>query len=222
MGDLTLALAVAGAGAAALLAAPFLAALTISVPNRDIRAWWQVRPLGGARWAATAAIAVVFAALAGAAAGWTGAWPAYLALALAGTVLSIVDVEHHRLPDRMIGSAAVAAVTVFLLVAACEDHWSALGRGVAAAALVLVVLSAVVLISPRGVGFGDAKLGALVAGCLGWRSWSAVADGLALGILAAGRAAVALLAARRTDRATHIPLGPFLLAGALVITALPQ
>ena len=104
MSDPTVALAVGGIGAAiALLASPYLAALTVSAPERGVAAWWRVRPLGGMRCAATAAIAVAFAALAGAAAGWTGAWPAYLVLALAGAALSVVDVEHHRLPDRLLG-----------------------------------------------------------------------------------------------------------------------
>lgn len=205
-----------------MVASPYLAALTLSVPDRGNATWWRPCASSRARRSLAAVVAVVFAALSGAASGWTAAWPAYLVLALAGVVLAIVDVEHHRLPDRMLVCAAVAAAAVFLLVAALEDRWGALGRAVAAGALVLVLLSAVVLISPRGLGLGDAKLGALVAGCLAWRSWAAVVDGLALGIIAAGVTAAALLVARRTHGATHIALGPFLLAGALVIAALPQ
>ena len=85
-----------------------------------------------------------------------------------------------------------------------------------------VVLTALVLISPRGLGFGDAKLAALLAGCLAWRSWRAVLDGFALGIVLAGIAAVVLVVLGRDDRSSHLPLGPFLVAAALVIVAVPR
>ncbi len=206
----------------ALVVSVYLAGLTVSVPDRANTHWWHPRVPGRARWASTAAIAVVLAALGSAAADWTSAWPAYLGLALAGSVLVVVDVEHHRLPDRMILSAAAAVAVVFFLVASLDGQWTALGRAAAAAAVVFALLGAVVLIFPRGLGFGDAKLAGLVTGCLAWRSWRAVLDGLALGILAAGVVAVVLLVVSRAHARTHIPLGPFLLAGALVITALPR
>lgn len=222
MGETTVAVAVAGAGAVtALLASPYLAALTISVPDRDAAAWWRVRPRGGVRCAVTAVIAIAFAAMAGAAAGWTGAWPAYLVFALAGAVLSVVDVEHHRLPDRLLRPAAVVAALVFTVVAAVGSDWRQLARAALAAAAVFAVLSVSVLIAPAGLGFGDVKLAAVVAGCLGWRSWRAAGGGFLLAVLLAGAAAVVLLVARRGGVKTHIPLGPFLIVAALIMAAIP-
>ena len=223
MSDPTVALAVGGIGAAiALLASPYLAALTVSAPERGVAAWWRVRPLGGMRCAATAAIAVAFAALAGAAAGWTGAWPAYLVLALAGAALSVVDVEHHRLPDRLLGPTAVLAAVVFAVVAGAQSHWHPLVRAVVAAAATFAALVVVVMIAPAGLGFGDAKLAALVAGCLAWRSWRAVEAGLILAVVLAGATAVALLVVRRGRLRSYLPLGPFLLAATLIVVAAPM
>ena len=94
----------------ALVASPYLAGLTVSVADRANARWWHLCPASRARWAITAAVVAVLAALGGAASQWTVAWPAYLMLALAGSVLAVVDVEHHRLPDRLIVCAAVALV----------------------------------------------------------------------------------------------------------------
>lgn len=141
MDDLAATAVVTGAAGAALVASPYLAALTLSVPDHANATWGRPCTSSRAQRALAAAVAVVFAALGGAASGWTAARPANLVLALAGVVLAIVDVEHHRLPDRMIFCAAVAAASVFLLVAALEDRWAALGRAATAAALALVLLS---------------------------------------------------------------------------------
>lgn len=207
--------------AAALLASPYLSGLTLSVPDRGSVQWWRPQASSSTRRVVTAAVAAVFAAMSGSAARWTVAWPAYLALALAGVVLAIIDTEHHRLPDRMIVPAAGAAAAVFVVVAALDDRWAALGRTGTAAGVVFVALAALALISPRGVGFGDVKLAALLAGCLAWRSWRTVGDGLGIGILAAGIGAVVLMVAGRANRRSHIPLGPFLITAALLAVAVP-
>lgn len=223
MSDLVPALAASGGSAvAALLVSPYLAGFTISVPERAVGQWWRARPSGGARWAVTAAVAAVFAALAGAAAGWTAAWPAYLALALGGAVLALVDVEHHRLPDRILAPVGLVAAVVFALVAGIDSRWHELGRAALAAAAIFAVLTAVVLVAPAGLGFGDVKLAAVVAGCLAWRSWRAVGAGLLLGVLLAGVAAVVVVIARRGGARSYIPLGPFLVAAALIVAATPR
>lgn len=223
MADLVPALTAGGGSAlAALLVSPYLAGFTISVPDRGTGQWWRARPRGGARCAGTAAVAVVFAALAGASAGWTGAWPAYLALGLGGAVLAVVDVEHHRLPDRLLAPMGLVAAVVFVLVAGVGSHWPAFARAALAAAAVFAVLTVVVLIAPAGLGFGDVKLAAVVAGCLAWRSWRAVSDGLLLAVVLAGVAAVVLLIVRRAGVRSYIPLGPFLVAAALIVAAAPR
>jgi leader peptidase (prepilin peptidase) / N-methyltransferase len=92
-------------------------------------------------------------------------------------------------------------------VAVVDWQWGVLGRSAAGAAVVFVVGTAVVLIAPRGLGFGDAKLAALLAGCLAWRSWRAVLDGFALGVALAGVAVLVLVVLGRADRSSRIPLG---------------
>lgn len=116
----------------------------------------------------------------------------------------------------------LVAAVVFVLVAGVGSHWPAFARAALAAAAVFAVLTVVVLIAPAGLGFGDVKLAAVVAGCLAWWSWRAVSDGLLLAVVLAGVAAVVLLIVRRAGVRSYIPLGPFLVAAALIVAAAPR
>lgn len=212
-------IAAAAAGGVALLASPYLASLTVTAPDRSVTAWWQPRTYSRSRYAVTAAAAVVLAALAGAAAGLGAAWPAYLALALTGAPLAVVDAEHHRLPNRLMYVAGIAGVALLALAAVIEHRWDRFGRVALAAAVVFALFYLLALASPRSIGLGDVKLAALLAGYLAWYGWLTVFAGLAGGFLAAGIAALILLALGRADRSSHIPMGPFLIAAAVLATA---
>lgn len=209
-------IAAAAAGGVALLASPYLASLTVTAPDRAITAWWQPRPYSRSQYVVTAAAAVVFAALAGAAAGLGAAWPAYLALALTGAPLAVADAEHHRLPNRLMYVSGIAGVVLLALAAAIEHRWDRFGRVALAAAVVFALFYLLALASPCSIGLGDVKLAALLAGYLAWYGWLAVFAGLAGGFLAAGIAVLILLALGRAVRSSHIPMGPFLIAAALL------
>src|SRR5664279_446116 len=117
-------IAVAAAAGTALLASPYLASLTVTAPDREVTAWWQPRTTySWTRFIVTAAAAVMLAALAGAAVGLGAAWPAYLALALTGATLAVVDAEHHRLPNRLLTLVAVVGVVLLALAAGIEHRW---------------------------------------------------------------------------------------------------
>ncbi len=84
----------------------------------------------------------------------------------------------------------------------------------AAALLLLGVRALYKLVRGRpGMGLGDVKLLAMIAAFLGF-SPSILA--LFLGVIAGGIYAVALLAARRADGRSRVPLGSFLAAGGLL------
>jgi leader peptidase (prepilin peptidase)/N-methyltransferase len=212
--------ATCAAAATALLASPYLAGLTVSAPDRDNRTWWQPRRTSTMRVGVTAVAAGTLAALGGVATGWTAIWPAYLMLSLLGVVLAIVDVEHHRLPDRLILIAAGAGALLSLVAALGDGSWNRVGRAGLAAAVVFALFYVMALVSPRGVGLGDVKLAAMLAGYLAWFSWSHVVTGLASGFLASGVAGIALLATGHANRGTRIPLGPFLIGAALLAAAI--
>ena len=77
-----------------------------------------------------------------------------------------------------------------------------------------------VLIYPAGLGGGDVKLSGLLGLYLGWLGPGPLAAGLFLGYALAAAAGLALIAAKRATRRSHLAFGPFLLAGALAAVLL--
>ena len=207
------------AALACLALSPYSARLTRTVPDRENHRWYVgARPTRSVL-ASTAAVSALLGLLAGAAGRWSAVLPAYVALAAVAVVLVVVDVEHHRLPNRLLCPAAVAAVVLLAVAAASRHDWLAFFRAVEAAGVVYVVFFVLALISPRSLGMGDVRLAALLGAYLGFRSWPLVYLGLLAGFVLAAVVAVVLLAGRRATRATALPFGPALIVGALLVLA---
>jgi leader peptidase (prepilin peptidase)/N-methyltransferase len=213
-------LAAAGlAAAVCVVASPYLARLTLSVPDREERRWWRGRPASRERVAALAGCGLVFGALAGAAARWSALLPALTWLALLTAPLAVIDVELHRLPDRLVFTADAGAAVLLVLAAGVRHHWYPLLRAGEGAAAVFAVLFLLCLASPKAFGYGDVKLGGLLGGYLGWYGWLHVYYGIFAGFALGAVVGLALIAARRAGLKTHLPFGPSMILGALVVLA---
>jgi leader peptidase (prepilin peptidase) / N-methyltransferase len=185
----------------------------------------RVCPLGpadapaGTATAATTAVTVTTGAVACAAlAAATGPRPelvVWLLLVPVAVLLAAVDGAVRRLPDPL--TLPLAAATPLLLGAAAlvpghDGSWvTALLGGLALGAGYFVLL----LINPRGLGFGDVKL-ALPLGCaLGWYGWPVLFAGTFAGFLLGALYGMGLMVLRRAGRKTAIPFGPFMIVGTL-------
>ena len=159
---------------------------------------------------AVTASALVYARL-----GWTAPLPAACCLCAAGPPLAAADLAEHRLPDRL--TLPAVAVTAVLLIAASWqlDDFAALARAAIPAAAAAVYFLALALIT-RQIGGGDIKLAALTSMLPGWLGWNHFVLALLSGLLLAALTAGALMTTRRISRHDPVPLGPFLLAGALI------
>jgi leader peptidase (prepilin peptidase) / N-methyltransferase len=194
-------------GAACLVASPFLARLAATAqPPRP--------PL-----AATALVGTVLGVLAGHAAGWSAALPAFVALALLATPLLLIDAWQHRLPDRLVLPGAGCALALLALAATVRGDWAGLVRAVAAAGVVFAIFCTAAVMSPSSLGFGDVKLAGLLALYLGWLGWGHVFYGSFAGFVLGALVAVVMLAGRQVSLKSHIALGPALITGALLIAA---
>ncbi|MCO7219872.1 A24 family peptidase [Klenkia sp. PcliD-1-E] len=142
--------------------------------------------------------------------------PAWLWLAGWAVLLSVVDLQHKLLPNRALLPATAGAVVLLTATAAVTGEWVALLQAAAAAVGLAVVLYALALLTPNGLGLGDVKLGPLLGLYLGWLGVLPLVLGVFLGFVAQAVLALALLAARRVSTDTQLPFGPALLAGALV------
>jgi leader peptidase (prepilin peptidase)/N-methyltransferase len=123
-------------------------------------------------------------------------------------VLSVVDLEERRIPNRIVlpATAVVLAAQVgFFPERALE--WVV--ASLAAALFLLLPL----LVYPGGMGMGDVKMALLLGAALG----QAVVVALLVGTLVPGVLAAILLASRgAAARKTALPYGPFLALGGLV------
>jgi leader peptidase (prepilin peptidase) / N-methyltransferase len=167
--------------------------------------WTRARPLG-AFFAATLSAAV----LARYGLGAPGLIAAFATAVL--VVLSVIDFESRRLPNRIVLPGAVLVLGARL--ASVPEHWKAwIGASLGAFACFLVLA----LVYPAGLGMGDVKLALLLGSALG----GAVLPALLVGTLAAGVAGVVVLARQGLGaRRRALPFGPFLAFGAITILLL--
>ena len=214
------ALACAMSAGVCAVASPYSARLIDTVPDLENKTWWTGAPPTRRRLIATVVVGLVFGALAGTAAGGHATLAAFIALALVSTPLAIIDVELHRLPDRLMIAAAGAAAVLLAVAAAVEGDWSKYLRSIEGAAAVGAVFFAIAFIAPSAFGFGDVKLGAVLGAYLGWFGWSWVYYGIFGGFVLGSLVGIALMVVGRAGRKTAIPFGPMLIAGALGVLAL--
>ncbi|MGW7586822.1 prepilin peptidase [Kitasatospora sp. NPDC054768] len=172
--------------------------------------------LGAGPWtveavAVAVAVAVVYAAdrlvVVTLAMGWAAAL---------GVALGFVDARVRRLPYRLT-LPLLGGVTALLLAAVPTAGPGVTLRCLLVALAVGGVLELAVWLG--ALGPGDSPLGLALGGLLGWYGWSVALGGLFAAMVLAGlwgtlRAAAALVR-RRPVRGLDLPVGPFLLLGAL-------
>lgn len=146
----------------------------------------------------------------------------YSVLAAIGVALGVIDVLEQRLPSVLVYSG-VALVGVLLATSAIlYSRGPDFLRALVGMAVIAVFYLALALVSGGGLGAGDVKLGGLLGLALGWLGWSALVTATVLGWFAAALVWLLLRATRRRPRGSLVPMGPFLLIGALVtITVVP-
>jgi leader peptidase (prepilin peptidase) / N-methyltransferase len=143
--------------------------------------------------------------------------PAFLFLAGVAVLLTIVDVQHKLLPNRVVLPSIGIGAALLTVAASGTADWPALLRGIVAAASLFVVFFVLVLVSPRSIGMGDAKLAALLGLYLGWLGWEFVLLGIAAGFVVQALLAVVLLGTRRIGLKGELPFGPAMLVGAALV-----
>ena len=132
-----------------------------------------------------------------------------LALVLLLVPITLIDLDHRIIPNRLtlIGAVIAPLLVAFTDPGALPEHLIA---GVAAGGFFLIAL----LAYPSGMGMGDVKLAAVLGLFLGRAVGPAIFIALVAGTLVG-----ALVIARkgtREGRKTAVPFGPFLALGGVV------
>lgn len=139
---------------------------------------------------------------------------AFLYFAAISLVLTIIDLDTHRLPNAIVIPSYIVAGALFTVASVSSSEWNRL-LGAAIGMVALYVFYFVVrLIRPDGMGGGDVKLAGLIGIYLGWLGWGALVVGAFAAFLYGGVFGIALMLARRAGRKTAIPFGPWMILGA--------
>ena len=170
-------------------------------PRGNLVLWWWLVPTLALTWVGIATTAGDPRLLTG-----------DLVYATGGLVVAGVDLDVHRIPDRLLMIwAPVLAAALLLQTVAGGDAGQLVTIALAAGGLGGFYL---VLALGWSMGLGDVKLAAITGAALGAHGWDRVFTATVAAFVAAGALAVVLLV-RGRDRHTHIPFGPAILVGAL-------
>jgi leader peptidase (prepilin peptidase)/N-methyltransferase len=142
--------------------------------------------------------------------------PPYLALSAGLIALSLIDLDHFLLPNRVLYPTGFLMAALFVVPAVVDGQGDDYLRAVLGGAAAFAVFFVIHVVSPRGMGFGDVRLSFVLGMALGWLSWGQVYLGLFLGFLLGAVVGSALIAFKLRTRKDHVPFGPFLAAGALI------
>lgn len=155
-----------------------------------------------------------------------GTWSLLPVLALCGGLIaaSTVDLACWRIPTRFVYLNAVLVAGLILLATQLDGEWGSLWGALVGALVYTGVLGAMYLASPRLLGLGDVRLGALIGMVVGWTTWTSdfpvlaplggVLQALLLASVAGTVVGLGLLVVRR--RSSPYPFGPWLSLGGLV------
>jgi len=145
----------------------------------------------------------------------------YLLLFTALVALSFIDLDTLRLPDRIVAPLLVVSIPLIALTSLLQGDAPRIRYAIAGGAFYFVFLLVVHLVIPRGMGFGDVKLAAVMGMYVGWLAPSVrgavslTLYAMMIGFLVGSFAGLILFAFRRRSRA--IPFGPFLAFGTVVV-----
>ena len=133
----------------------------------------------------------------------------------AGMWLSLIDIDTHLLPRRIVYRTIAVALPLLVISAFFDNTGSIVGMFIGGLGM-SCMLRVLEVLSRGDLGGGDVGLGGLLGLYLGWVSYEAVLVGLFASFLVGGLFAVALLVTRKAKRNTHFAFGPFLIVGTLI------
>jgi leader peptidase (prepilin peptidase) / N-methyltransferase len=145
--------------------------------------------------------------------GWVAVLPAFLYLGAVGIALAAIDMDTKRLPDRLVLPSYGVAAVLLGGAAALGHDWHAMARVALAGLALWAFYLLLVVVYPKGMGWGDVKLAGVLGMYLGWLGWGPLVVGGFLGFLLGGLLGAALMLLGRAGRKTKIPYGPYMIAG---------
>ena len=177
------------------------------VPYAELAA----RPLLALSLAVAAGLA---GAVVGLSLGWDWALLIWVPLLPLGAALAYVDWHTRLLPVQLVYPAYAVAVPAAVVAGLASGDHHDLARAALGWLVGGLVYGLLWFVYPSGLGYGDVRLSGVLGIALGYLGWPELVVGLYAGFLLGGVVG-ALLRVTRLVRQRHIPLGPFMVLGAL-------
>lgn len=141
---------------------------------------------------------------------------AFLYLAAISVVLSLIDIDTHTLPNRVVLPSYAVAGVLFGVAAVTDGRWGALATACIGGGALFTLYAVLAFVRPGGMGLGDVKLAGVLGIFLGWMGWEALIVGGFAAFVLGGVYGVVQLVRRRATRTSGIPFGPWMLLGAWI------
>lgn len=145
------------------------------------------------------------------------AWIAFVPVAVA---LAVIDLEHKRLPDALTLRYLAMGLPLLVIGAVVDGDASSMRGALLGAVGLFVFYFALNLVSRGGMGMGDVKLALSIGALTGYFGWAHTVGATVIAFLAGSAVSVVLLLARKANRKSRVPFGPFMLLGAFAIVPL--
>jgi leader peptidase (prepilin peptidase)/N-methyltransferase len=146
--------------------------------------------------------------------GPTALLTAYLFFAATTIALVLTDIDHKRLPDRIVFTGTGLTVALFIGGSLIEGQTDQLVPAFIGGAAYLVLFFALFMLTPGGFGFGDVKLSFLLGFVMAYSGWEELVVGVFLAFLIGGLIGTGIILFTKRGRKTKMPFGPAMMAGA--------
>jgi len=179
------------------------------------------RPRAAVEWWVVAGTAALFAAL-GVRFGADWALPAYLVLAASLLSIAVIDLRLYIVPNRIVYPTLALSIPLLVGAALLHHHPTAIRSAAIGSIGAWFFLLVVHLIQPRGMGFGDVRLSAILGMYLGFLSVRLVLWGMLAGFMLGAVIGLGLIVFGGRGRKEAVPFAPFLAAGTILAICFSQ
>lgn len=147
----------------------------------------------------------------------TGKAALYAAFFWTLVVLSVIDLEHRLLPNRVVYPATVVGWIGLITIAIVDDETDLLLDAAIGALVFGGFLFVCAFVYPAGMGGGDVKLAFLLGTFLGYEGGvGLVLLGMFASFLIGAVFGIGAMLAQRAGRKSMVPFGPFLALGTVL------
>ncbi|MGL3148736.1 prepilin peptidase [Microbacterium sp. A82] len=142
--------------------------------------------------------------------------PVLLFWAATGIALALIDLDHHLLPNVITYPSYVVTAALLVLASVLTGDYPRLITAVIGFAALGGLYLLLAVGYRGGMGGGDVKLAGVLGMLLGWLGWPQLIIGGFSAFLIGGVVGVTLMLARKADRKSGLPFGPFMLGGSWI------